>query len=76
MVREDIRRALEVAHNGRYLVRVRAVNPSGNTVDISGYVTEVRRDGVVRVSAGDPEHGLNHDFGLDRILAVERMHGS
>lgn len=76
MVRDEIRRALEVAHNGRYLVRVRTVNPSGNTVDIAGYVTEVRKDGSIRVSVGDPERGLVHDLGPDRILAVDRVHGA
>ncbi|MCK6458584.1 MAG: hypothetical protein L6Q95_01660 [Planctomycetes bacterium] len=76
MARNDIHRALEVAHDGRYLVRVRAVNPSGNTVDIAGYVTEVRKDGGIRVSVGDPERGLIHDFGPDRILGVERVHGA
>jgi hypothetical protein len=76
MASERIRKALEMAHDGRYLVRVRAVNPSGNTVDIVGYVTEVRKDGVVCVSAGDAAHGLIHEFGRDRVLAVDRVHGA
>lgn len=74
MVRDDILRALQVAHNGRYLVRIRAVNASGNTIDVSGYVTELRGDGGIRVAADDPERGLSHDFGPDRILDVERVH--
>ena len=76
MASEKIRKALEMAHDGRYLVRVRAVNPSGNTVDVAGYVTEVRKDGVVRVSAGDPARGLIHEFVQDRVLAVDRVHGA
>jgi hypothetical protein len=74
MVRNDICKALELARAGRYLVRLRAVNTSGNTVDIAGYVTEIRKDGGVRLSAGDPERGLTHDFTADRILDIERVH--
>jgi hypothetical protein len=76
MARDDIHRALELTHDGRYLVRVRAVNAAGNTVDVAGYVTEIRMDASIRVSEGDPERGQVHDFGARSILAVERVHGA
>jgi len=73
---DDIPRILGQAHDGRYLVRVRAVNPSGNTVDIVGYVTAIRKDGGIRISTGDPLHGDVHDFPPRSILGVERVHGA
>jgi hypothetical protein len=72
----DISRILVEARDGRYLVRVRAVNPSGNTVDIVGYVTAITGDGGIRLSHGDPHHGLVHDFPRSSILRVERVHGA
>ncbi len=74
MPRDDISKSLDHANRGRYLIRVRAINPSGNTVDIVGYVTEVREDGGIRVLHGDPEHGLVHEFQPRSILGVERVH--
>jgi hypothetical protein len=39
-------------------------------------VTEVRKDGSIRLSEDDAEHGQVHQF-LDRnILAVDRVHGA
>jgi len=76
MARDDIRKFLDEAHGGHYLIRVRAVNPSGLTVDITGYVTEVRRDGGIRFLHGDPEHGQVHEFPPTSILGVERVHGA
>jgi len=76
MALDEIRRILGQAHDGRHLVRVRAVNPSGNTVDIVGYVTAIREDGGIRVSSGDPLHGDVHDFPPRSILGVERVHGA
>jgi hypothetical protein len=76
MALDDVGLALGHAHKGHYLVRVRAVNRSGNTVDIVGYVTAIRDDGRVRITGGDPEQGHAHDFQAERILAVERLHGA
>ena len=76
MARDDIRKSLDLANRGRYLIRVRAINPSGNTVDIVGYVTEVREDGSIRVLHGDPEHGQVHEFPPRSILGVTRVHGA
>lgn len=76
MADDDIRRTLVEARDGRYLVSVRAVNASGNTVDIVGYVTAIGRDGGIRLSHGDPQHGLVHDFPPSSILGVERVHGA
>jgi hypothetical protein len=76
MARDAIRKTLDLANRGRYLIRVRAVNPSGNTVDIVGYVTAIREDGGIRVCQGDPEHGQIHEFPPRSILGVERVHGS
>ncbi|MHC4340836.1 MAG: hypothetical protein ACYSX0_11570 [Planctomycetota bacterium] len=75
MALDDISRILGQAHDGRYLVKIRAVNPSGNTVDIVGYVTAIREDGSIRVSCGDPQHGDVHDIPPRSILGVERVHG-
>ena len=76
MARDEIGRILQQAHGGRYLVRIRAVNPSGNTVDIVGYVTAIKDDGDIKVCEGDPEHGLIHEFPARSILGVARVHGA
>ena len=76
MADDDDRRILVEARDGRHLVRVRAVNASGNTVDIVGYVTAIAGDGGIRLSHGDPQHGLVHDFSRWSILGVERVHGA
>jgi len=76
MAPDGILSALEHAHHGRYLVRIRAVNRSGNTVDVVGYVTEIGTDGRIRVTGGDPRHGDVHDFLARHILGVARVHGS
>lgn len=76
MALDEIRRILGQAHDGRHLVRVRAVNASGNTVDIVGYVTAFREDGGIRIRSGDPLHGDVHDFPPRSILGVERVHGA
>ena len=76
MARDDIRKSLDLANRGRYLIRVRAINPSGNTVDIVGYVTEVRQDGGIRVLHGDAERGQVHEFPAQSILGVTRVHGA
>lgn len=76
MASDDIRRDLGQAHDGRYLVRVRAINRSGYTVDVVGYVTTMREDGGIRLHSGDPEGGLVHEFPPSGILGVERVHGS
>jgi hypothetical protein len=76
METDVIRGFLAHAHGGHYLVRIRAVNPAGNTVDVVGYVTEVREDGGIRVSADDAERGHIHEFAPRDILGVERVHGT
>lgn len=76
MPRDAIRKTLDLANRGRYLIRVRAINPSGNTVAIVGLVTEIRQDGGIRVCEGDPESGQMHDFPPRSILGVERVHGA
>ncbi|MFI5403636.1 MAG: hypothetical protein ACHQ1G_11925 [Planctomycetota bacterium] len=76
MARDTIRKALDLANRGRYVVRIRAINPSGNTVDVVGYVTEVKDDGGIRVLRGDPEHGQVHELEPRSILGVERVHGA
>jgi hypothetical protein len=67
---------LEDAHRGLYLVRFRAVNPSGNTHERVGYVIGLRDDGRIRLREGDPVRGPVHEFDLEDILAVERVHGA
>ena len=74
MAVDHIRSLLDQAHGGRYLVRVRAVNSTGNTVDIVGFVTAIREDGGIRLCEGDPERGQIHEFAPQRILGVERVH--
>jgi len=55
---------------------VRAVNESGNTVEVVGLVTEVSRDGNVRLCHGDARRGQIHEFAPGRVLAVERVHAT
>jgi len=73
---DALSRVLEQAHDGRYLVRIRGVNRSGNTVDVVGYVTALRSDGGIVVCEGDSQSGHVHEFSRERILGVERLHGS
>jgi len=76
MAVDHIRSLLHHAHDGHYLVKIRAVNSAGNTVEVVGYVTEIRDDGCIRVCQGDAEHGPVHEFASQRILGIERTHGS
>jgi hypothetical protein len=69
----DIRRILDHAHAHRYLVRIRAVNPSGYTVDIEGYVMALG-EGSVRVRQDDPQRGQVHDILFEGILDIDRVH--
>jgi hypothetical protein len=75
MAHGDIRRILNDAHAGRYLVRIRAVNRSGNTIDVEGYVMAITQEGAVRVRQDDPQRGRVHELPPERILSVERVHG-
>ena len=76
MARGEIIRDLNHAHAGRYLVRIRAVNPSGNTIDVEGYVMAITQDGAVRVRQDDPQRGRIHELPPERILDVQRVHGA
>jgi hypothetical protein len=76
MARDELRNVLEDAHRGLYLVRFRAVNPSGNTIDRVGYVIGLEGDGRIRFREGDPVRGPVHEFEPRDILAVERVHGA
>jgi len=76
MMRDEFSRFLASAHRERFAVTLRAINESGNTVDIVGYVTEIRRDGGIRLCEGDPVSGQVHDVPARRILRVDRVHGA
>ncbi|HEX5136938.1 MAG TPA: hypothetical protein VFY93_08205 [Planctomycetota bacterium] len=71
---DDVSRFLGLANRRRHAIRLRAVNLSGNTVEMVGYVTEVRRDGGIRFCEGDAVGGQVHDFSARSVLRVERAH--
>jgi hypothetical protein len=75
MTRDEVSRLLALAHRRGFSITLRAINESGNTVDIVGYVTEVRRDSI-RVCEGDPVGGHVHELAARSILRVERNHGA
>jgi len=72
---DDLPRYLAHAHAHRYLVRIRTVNPSGNTVDFEGYVMAVGK-GSVQVRQDDPQRGRIHEVPFDPILDFNRVHGA
>jgi len=76
MMRDEFSRFLELAHRERFAVALRAINESGNTVELVGYVTEIRRDGGIRICEGDPVSGHVHDLPARCILRVDRAHGA
>jgi len=75
-MRDEVCEFLDLAHRRGFAVTLRAINDSGNTVDIVGYVTEIREDGGVRIREGDPVGGQVHDFAARSVLRVERVHGA
>lgn len=76
MTLTEIREILDLAHRGQHAVCIRAVNRSGNTIDLVGFVMAIGGDGVVRLREGDPVAGLAHEFSERAVLRAQRVHGA